>query len=180
MVEFICCWFFWFLSLKLIVDFLQSKAPYRKQRRRAHLYLLCEKYPFKCCKCYLTKNMILSIKLSNPTNSPRNSLNVIVDALARWLIRIGGERGRDRMRSRSQIRSPARGTTPGGVSRTTSLEKYFVWETRTYKWSIRFFLAYIFGALIHALVPQIGIQQRLSPELMNDLSWFPRYRRRAG
>lgn len=32
--SFICCRF-WFLSLKLIVDFLQSKVPYRKQRRRA-------------------------------------------------------------------------------------------------------------------------------------------------
>lgn len=30
-----------------------------------YLYLQCEKYSFKCYKYYLTKNMILSIKLSN-------------------------------------------------------------------------------------------------------------------
>lgn len=90
--------------------------------------------------------MILSIKLSNPTNSPRNSLNVI-DALACvcWFVSAESERGRDRMRPRSRIRLPARGTC--GVS-CNLLGKISFGTSR--KWSICFFLAYIFDALLRA------------------------------
>lgn len=69
------------LSLKLFVGSLQVKAPMTHDITASCIrYLLCEKYPFKCCvKCYLTKNMILSIKLSNSTNSPRNILLHVIE-----------------------------------------------------------------------------------------------------